>query len=120
MALVPIVPRQWEFLQDVAKLIIKAKELGLIVTGGELYRPLEMQRFYIMTGKSMTMDSKHLSRMAIDFNFFITNSSGKSELTWSKTDIQPLGLYWESLNILNRWGGNWKTLQDVGHFERGL
>nr|WP_223154740.1 hypothetical protein [Campylobacter concisus] len=29
-----------------------------------------------------------------------------------------MGNYWESLNTLNRWGGNFKNFIDVPHFER--
>jgi len=35
-----------------------------------------------------------------------------------KLSLQELGDYWESLDSLNRWGGNWKTLYDFPHFER--
>ena len=119
---------QWEFLQDVVKLLTKAKELKFIVTGGELYRPIEMQKFYIANGRSKTMKSSHLDRLAIDFNFFIIDENGYMRLTWDRNIIRPLGDYWESLNKSNRWGGNWRglidkgksTFVDVPHFERKL
>ena len=123
-----MVDKQWEFLQDLSKLILKAKELGFVATGGELYRPIEMQKLYIKTGRSKTMRSSHLSRLAIDLNFFVKTSKGRLKLTWSREDIKPLGDYWESLRLENRWGGNWRGLVDKGkskfvdvpHFERKL
>jgi hypothetical protein len=109
------VTEQWEFLKDVARLINKAEGFGFVLTGGELYRTTEQQKIYFETGKSKTMNSNHLKRLAIDFNFFI---NGK--LIYAKKDIQPLGDYWESLNSLNRWGGNFKSFQDTPHFERNI
>ena len=121
-----LVEKQWEFLQDVAKLIEYAKGLGFIVTAGEMYRPIEMQRLYIETGRSKTMNSKHLSRLAVDLNFFIRDKKGRLQLTWSREKIKPLGEFWEELNPKNRWGGSWRGLieagkskfVDVPHFER--
>lgn len=110
-----LVIEQAAFLQDVCKLIQHAAEQGWTVTGGELYRTPEQQEIYLKTGRSKTMASNHLKRCAIDLNFF---KEGK--LVWDKTLIAPLGAYWESLNPKNRWGGNFKSLVDVPHFERNV
>ena len=107
--------QQWEFLQDVGRLIEKAKQLGITLTGGELYRTLEQQAIYLKAGKSKTSKSKHLERLAIDFNFFIDG-----RLIYDKKLIQPLGDYWESLHPANRWGGNFTSLIDTPHFERNV
>jgi len=104
---------QWIFLQDVAKLIIYAKNAGYKLTGGELYRTSYQQREYLRTGKSKTLRSKHLRRLAIDLNIFI---NGK--LTYEPNDIRLLGEYWERLNSKNVWGGSWGW--DAGHFERNV
>lgn len=110
--------KQWLFLKDVAKLINKAEELGYKVTGGELYRTLDQQKIYKRVGKSLTLNSKHLCRLAIDFNFFIKNKFGRWELTYNYENIKPLGLYWESLDSKNVWGGNFNNFKDIPHFER--
>lgn len=110
-----LVNEQWAFLQDVCKLVEKAKELGFVVTAGEMYRTAEQQKIYLSTGRSKTMASNHLRRLAVDFNFF---KDGK--LIWDKATIAPLGGYWESLHPKNRWGGNFKSLVDVPHFERNV
>ena len=107
------VVEQHEFLKDVAKLIYFADQQGIVLTGGELFRTKEQQSIYVNTGKSKTMHSKHMERLAIDLNFFI-----KGVLTYEKKDVQVLGDYWESLNNKNRWGGNWENFVDVPHFER--
>lgn len=106
---------QADFLQDVALLIQKAREMGFLVTGGELFRTPEQQQIHIKAGRSKTMNSMHLSRRAIDLNFF---KDGK--LIWDKDAIAPLGKYWESLHPLNSWGGNGIKLVDVPHFSRGI
>lgn len=123
-----MVEKQWEFLQDLSKLIIKAEELDFVVTGGELQRPISLQRLYVKTGRSKTMRSSHLNRLAIDLNFFLKDKNGRLRLTWNREDIRPLGDYWESLDPKNRWGGSWRglidkgksTFVDVPHFERRL
>lgn len=109
----PLVTAQSEFLLDMCKLIVKANELGFVVTGGELYRSPEQQQIYVRTGRSQTMNSNHLRRCAIDLNFF---KDGK--LTYSIELLKPLGEYWKSLNAKNDWGGFWKSFKDVPHFER--
>ena len=100
------------FLQDVIKLLQKAQELGFEPTFGEVYRPIEMQQIYIKTGRSQTMNSMHLKRLAIDLNLF------RDGRLANKAEVQPLGDFWTSLNPKNVWGGNWKSLVDTPHFER--
>ena len=117
----PLVAKQAAFLLDVCELIHFATKQGFIVTGGELTRPIEIQQLYVKSGRSKTMDSQHLKRLAIDLNFF---RDGK--LIQTREELKPLGDFWEGLNPKNRWGGNWRGLVDSGksrfvdcpHFER--
>jgi D-alanyl-D-alanine carboxypeptidase len=110
-----MVAEQAAFLQDVAKLITWAFSSGYTLTGGELFRTPEQQAIYVKTGRSKTMNSNHLKRCAIDCNIFV---DGK--LCYDKARLAPLGAYWESLSPKNRWGGNFKSLLDVPHFERNV
>lgn len=110
-----IINEQAAFLLDVCKLIQYASEQGFIVTGGELFRSLEQQQIYLKTGRSKTLASNHLKRLAIDLNFFV-----QGKLTWDKNTLAPLGTFWEGLSSKNRWGGNFKSIVDVPHFERNL
>ena len=109
-----LVQEQAAFLLDVGKLVQFATNQGFTVTAGEMYRTPEQQELYIKTGRSQTMNSLHLTRRAVDLNFFL---SGK--LVYDKTLLAGLGAYWESLHPLNSWGGNGKKLVDVPHFSRG-
>lgn len=105
---------QADFLLDACRLILKATEMGFVVTGGELWRSPEQQQIYVKTGRSRTMNSLHLNRRAIDLNFF-----WNGKLTYDKQLLAPLGAYWESLHPLNSWGGNGVALVDTPHFSRG-
>lgn len=105
---------QAAFLLDVCKLVQYATAQGFMVTGGELARTPEQQAVYVKTGRSQTMNSLHLKRLAVDLNFFL---DGK--LCYDKQTLAGLGAYWESLHPLNSWGGNGKSLVDTPHFSRG-
>lgn len=113
---------QADFLKDYCALVLKAFEMGYTVTAGELLRPVEMQQIYVKTGRSKTMDSPHLKKMAGDLNLF---QNGR---ICTREQIKPLGDWWEAQHPKNRWGGNWRGLVDAGrshfidapHFERML
>ena len=116
-----LVSEQAVFLLDVCKLIQHATDNGLTVTAGELYRTVEQQEIYLKTGRSKTLNSQHLKRMAADLNLF---RGGK--LLGTRDDLKAIGGYWESLSPKNRWGGSWRGAVDAGrssfidtpHFER--
>ena len=106
---------QFEFTKDVASLIVYANLLDINLTFGHAYRDKETQQRMVDTGKSKTLNSNHLKRLAVDFNFFI---NGK--LVYDKHKLAELGKFWESLNPKNRWGGNFKSFTDTPHFERNI
>jgi len=106
---------QAAFLLDACKLIGFATSKGWTVTGGELFRTQAQQEIYFQQGKTQTMNSNHLRRLAIDLNFL-----KNGQPVWDKAQLADVGAYWESLHPKNRWGGNFKTLPDVPHFERNV
>jgi hypothetical protein len=110
-----LVPEQAAFLLDACKLIQFATAQGFVVTGGELYRTQEQQQLYFNTGKSKTMNSNHLKRLAIDLNFI-----KDGVLCYEKKLLEPLGAFWEKLHPANRWGGHFTSFTDMPHFERNL
>ena len=112
---------QRKFAQHVGWLLMYAYSQGLEVTFGHAWRSPEEQKRLVAEGKSQTMKSKHLDRLAVDFNLF---KNGK--LTWKWEDFKILGDYWEKLDPKNRWGGDWNKndvqdgFVDAPHFERHL
>ena len=100
---------QEAFAFDLLKLFAYAFKNGYKIRIGEVQRPEEMQRIYIKTGRSKTMNSMHIKKCAADLHF---TKDGK--LCYP----EAIGNYWESLNPLNKWGGNWKNFKDKPHFER--
>lgn len=103
------------FLVDFVKLIPFARNKGFTVTAGELLRPVEMQEIYVRTGRSKTLDSKHIQKLAGDLNFFLNGV-----YVTKKETLQEVGDYWESLSPKNSWGGNWNSFTDTPHFERRI
>lgn len=112
--------KQEVFLRNAAKLILWAFDRGYRIRGGELLRTKEQQEIYIKTGRSKTMNSRHLDKLAIDLNLI---KDGK--LSNDSKDYQPLGEYWMSLNPANVWGSDWnrnhsfldERFLDPYHFE---
>lgn len=104
--------KQGQFLMHVAQLVAWVNSHnGWYVTGGELFRTKEQQEIYFNSGKSKTMHSKHLSRLAIDLNLFINGNYRKD-----KDAYKPLADYWESLHPDNVAGFTWGW--DANHFQR--
>lgn len=111
-----LVNAQIEFAEDIASLIKFAQRNGLGLTFGEAWRPPELQQIYIEQGKSWTRDSRHLSRLAVDFNLFQDGRWVKDE-----GEFLLLGQFWESLRPgKNKWGVGdaLPKRKDANHFER--
>lgn len=107
-----LITEQWAFLQDVAQLLHYASVKGYVLTGGELWRTADQEMLDVKAGRSHTMNSNHLRRLAIDLNYIVDG-----ELAPNPEDM---GQFWESLNPKNRWGGHFQTLKDFPHFERNV
>ena len=104
---------QEKFTQDLANLLNYLIQNGYTVRVGEVERTKAQQDLYIKEGKSKTYNSMHLKRCAADLHIF-----KNGEWLQSKTQLQSIGDYWESLDQSNRWGGNFKSFIDTPHFER--
>ncbi len=113
--------KQRIFTLMVADLISWAYSKGYELTFGEAYRTREQQEIYVKSGRSKTMRSKHLKRLAVDFNLFIDGRYVRDPERY-----RPLGEEWERLG--GRWGGRFglkpeeydkKVGWDANHFEYG-
>ena len=92
---------QMIFAQNVAKLIQYIFQQGYSCTLGEALRTQEMAEIYAKRGTGIR-NSLHLKKLAIDLNLF-----KDGVLLTASQKHKPFGDYWESLNTLNRWGGDW-------------
>lgn len=108
---------QATFLTHLSLLIQNAGARNIKMTGGELFRPQEMEDLYYKEGKSHTHNSNHTRRLAIDLNIF---SSSGNLMTLEEIRASGLPDFWKSLDSLNRWGGDFSSLQDSPHFERNF
>jgi hypothetical protein len=111
------------FSFDLALLKIWCFENGFLVEEGEGWRPQFAQCIYHYFGFSKKHEGgQHGRRLAHDFVFY--NSEGIIDFKWSKEKILAkltrAGVYWESLNPKNKWGGFWTEPFDPGHFQRDL
>lgn len=121
---------QQKFTLNIAKLIQKAEELNIKLTFGEAFRTQDQEYLYFhgltigpkgtlipTQRKSWTMNSNHLKRLAVDFNFFV---NGELVYDEKNPELIALGEYWEGLAPENRWGGFWQQTPDAPHFEMNL
>jgi peptidoglycan L-alanyl-D-glutamate endopeptidase CwlK len=97
------------FAKHVCMLLAHAIKSGYGVRIGEAQRTQEQQQIYYNTKQTTTMNSMHLKKCAIDLHFF-----KDGVLCYPK----EMGAYWESLDPLNQWGGNWSRFKDGPHFQR--
>lgn len=103
--------KQQLFSLNVSKLIAYIYAQGYACTFGEAYRTPEQAALDEQKGTGIK-DSLHCVRLAIDINLF-------KELAYltDKPTYQQFGAYWKSLDIRNRWGGDFQHLVDSNHFE---
>jgi hypothetical protein len=99
--------RQSLFVTLVARLILKATEMGFELTFGETYRTPEQAILNAKAGKG-TKNSLHCDRLAVDLNLF---KDGR--FLGSTEDHRKLGEWWETLHPDCRWGGHFN---DGNHY----
>jgi hypothetical protein len=102
--------QQQEFTVCAAKLILYANECGYGLTLGDAYRDSRLHGQFGEKKSYSAASSTHKVRLAIDLNLFV---NGKYITDGNSPEYLKLGVYWESLNSLARWGGRFK---DANHF----
>jgi hypothetical protein len=129
-----LVQRQMLFTNNIGKLIAFSNTVGIGLTFGEVYRTKEQQAIYFKTGRSKTMNSRHILRLAVDLNMFVLNDNGRMLFAPNisqkqfRSDLliaKQLGDYWATLHVDNVWGSDWDrdgdllehSFQDPYHFE---
>lgn len=96
-----------------AGLMLNISPYDFVITEG--LRTRERQKFLVKTGKSQTMNSKHLTGHAIDIAILI---NGK--VTWEYKYYKEFAYEFKKLakflNFNVTWGGDWKSFIDAPHF----
>lgn len=107
-------PHLEEIDDDLYEVVFLARlisEVPFEITDG--MRTIEEQRYYFETGRSQTMNSKHLTGRAVDVV--------PIPVTWEPEAFLPIAeAMKEASDILDIpivWGGDWKTFKDYPHFE---
>lgn len=112
-----IFQQQTKFAKDFASLIQYILSRGFYLSIGEVYRTPEQAEIYAEQGKGIK-NSLHIKRLAVDLNLF---TPAGLYLTRNK-DYEQFGMYWESLDPQNQWGGYFTQrgghIDDGNHFER--
>jgi len=104
-----------KFGRDLGKLIDFAHDNDINIITYSLFRTVEDQKKLFESGKShcdgVNNLSKHQLGRAVDL-VIMENGKAVWERNWK---YEKLGDFWKSLG--NKWGGDWKTLNDIYHFE---
>ncbi len=102
--------QQQKFCWLVMQLLQYIYKNGMSCTIGQAWRTIEQQEIYIKQGLSKSRSSKHLEKLAIDLNLFI---SGKYKI--DRESYKEIGEFWKSLDPECIWGGDWGW--DANHFQ---
>ena len=98
-------------LVDVVKRAIEITEQDFSVTEG--IRHIERQRQLVSTGKSTTLNSRHLTGHAVDLVPY--------PVSWDWEHFYPIADAMkqaaEELDVDLEWGGDWKSFPDGPHFQ---
>jgi peptidoglycan L-alanyl-D-glutamate endopeptidase CwlK len=101
---------KWAIADRAIDLINTARNDGypLVITSST--RTAQQQQSLVRTGRSRTLQSKHLLGLAFDVDLVGWNRDAVPEWFWQY--LGPLG---ERFGLT--WGGRWISFRDVGHFE---
>ena len=102
---------------DLQKLVRNAIGLSTIDFGiSEGMRTKERQKILYDTGKSQTMNSRHLTGHAVDVYAWKDGA-----VSWEFEDYKTINVAFSQASKLTNipyvWGGSWKSFKDGPHFE---
>ena len=102
---------------DLQKLVKNAIGLSTIDFGiSEGMRTKERQQILYNTGKSQTMNSRHLTGHAVDVYAWKDGA-----VSWEFEDYETINVaFSQAAKLTNTpyvWGGSWKSFKDGPHFE---
>lgn len=113
MTTVSLGRQQEEFTFNLARFLIAARGQGFFPRLREVQRTFDQQKIYFDQGKSRTLTgSYHLKSLAADIYFFKADGTEASEA--EKTMLAKI---WKELDPRCKWGGDFKSIVDMPHFE---
>lgn len=88
--------------------------VDFIITCG--VRSIELQHQLVAAGKSLTMNSRHLTGHAVDVAAFVDNT-----VSWEWHNYEQIAWSFRQASINTgipvEWGGDWKQFKDGPHFQ---
>lgn len=103
---------------DLVKVVHRALEItdiDFMVIEGK--RNEARQRQLVASGKSQTMNSRHLTGHAVDCAPLVNNQIPWNDLSYFKKVADAMMQAAKELSVDIEWGGNWKTFKDGPHFQ---
>lgn len=108
--------------------ILREKNCGIDFRVGECERPLKTQERYLATGKSKTMNSRHLLARIKEYGEWqdrcaaidlIALVDGKVSWNWPPYHViaKAMKQAAKELDVPITWGGDWKGFPDGPHFQ---
>ncbi|AJJ02046.1 D-alanyl-D-alanine carboxypeptidase family protein [Yersinia pseudotuberculosis] len=102
---------------DLVKVVRRALELSVVDFGViEGLRTVERQKWLVATGKSQTMNGRHLTGHAIDV-FAYPTVGGSWEWKYYEQIASAFKQAAKDVGVPIEWGGDWQTLKDGPHFQ---
>jgi len=109
-----------EFLHKIGRLLCWCADNDISIICFTFYRSPEQQKIEYDAGRSKVLHGKHQDWLAMDLALWddadMDGIVDKDEIRW-KDDPRytQMGEQWESVG--GTWGGRWKDLHDIYHFE---
>lgn len=103
---------------DLVKVVHRALEItdiDFMVIEGK--RNEARQRQLFASGKSQTMNSRHLTGHAVDCAPLVNNQIPWNDWSYFKKVADAMMQAAKELGVDIEWGGNWKTFKDGPHFQ---
>ncbi len=79
-------------------------------------RTLEEQKAFVAAGKSQTLNSRHLTGHAVDLGAWVNDTISWDAHLYPLMATSVVGTG-QRLGVPIIWGGTWRTIKDLDHFE---
>ena len=102
-------------LKKLVRIALQVSRYDFTVTEG--IRTEERQRMLVETGKSTTMNSRHLHGLAVDVMVYDENGKGTWEMPYYEAVADAFAEASRITGITVEWGGDWRSFKDGPHFQ---